>query len=341
MSTSPERGSPLDQRVTLLRIIATIVAMLVAYQSLTAITHPAPDTPAAGWNAIPLGLAAAALALFWQPRPRWMAAILTLFAAIAVQAFTVFGDSAFARTTVSAILSVLAAFFTWAYLIVPIVTWRRGRWSVSELTFERAGDGEGWPAPVRRRVEALAALGFVPRLVHARAEGGAAATLVFLLDASRGILATVTCIDFNARVFLSTRITPFDEPPASRLSVVDVQPPDPLPAPPGHRVLLFPDAPAATLVQHFLQAWQPRRPATAPSDDELAAKLQASLADRERWLIEQGYLAPSATAEHRYTLKGAFTTMYRMLWPMSSLERARLLRNGQEALGGAPGGARR
>ena len=106
-------------------------------------------------------------------------------------------------------------------------------------------------------------------------------------------------------------------------------------------MLLFPDAPAATLVKHFLQAWQPRRPATAPSDDELAAKLQASLADRERWLIEQGYLAPSATAEHRYTLKGAFTTVYRMLWPMSSLERARLLRNGQEALGGAPGGGHR
>lgn len=324
---------PPNQRATLLRLLGTIVAVIVGYQSLSAISAREPDAPALIWSVIPLVFAATALALFWRHRPQWLPAILTLFAAIAVQAFTLFGDSTFARTMVSAILAVLGAFVTWAYVILPLVTWKRGRWSVAALTFEPAGDESAWPPLVRQRVTALVALGFVPRLVHARAESGAAATLVFLLDPARGIVATVTHIDFNARAFLATSLSPYAEPPASRFVVVDVQPPDPLPAPPTSRVLLYPDASTATLLDRFTTVWRPFVPARNVSDAELAAKIEGVLTARERWLVQTGYLEPTDTPlEYRYTLKGAFNSVLRMLWPASSIERTRLVRNGQEAL---------
>jgi hypothetical protein len=317
-----------------LRIVGTIVGVAVALQSLRALADI--DPPNMLSSAAPVPLAVAAIVLFWRSRPLVSLAILALFAAIAVQAFALFGDSLFARTVVGAIACVLLAFIAWAYVVLPILAWRRGRWPVEAIAFVPLANDQQVPEPVRQRMQSLAAQNFVPRLVHARAEGRAAATIIVLAHHEIDAFATVTHITLDGRAFTNTRLTPLSRQTPS-LSIVDAAAPSPFPAQPAHRVLLFPGADAATLLEHYVRL-RGKAPARLLSDDDLAAQMAAATATNEQWLVDAGYLDTEVHGdERRYTLKGGFSAVLRMLWPWAALERARLARNARDALRAASG----
>lgn len=324
--------SDVQARVTMARVVVTIVAASLVLQALSAIVDPDPAAPHPWWSLAPVGLASVALALVWRRRPDGVAAALVLFAAAAITAFTVFGDSPFARMAAGAIALLLFAFAAWTCIVLPLLAWRRGRWPVDRVAFVPFAGGPPIPQAVRDRVDALVALEFSPRLVHARAEGRFSGTIVVLAHPRRDALGIVTHIAAGGDEFVSTRLTTgrLDE-----VSLVDAVAPAPFPAAPGVRVLYLPDASASVLFAHFVRV-HPGAVKAMPSDDAIAATLDGNAATDERWLVEAGYLAPGVQDEtRRYTLKGGFTAVLRPSWPWYPLRRARLAREGREELGGS------
>ena len=323
-------------RLRAFRVVSTIVGCALALQSLQSIGDPDPSAPSAPWRAVPLALALAAVALAWRKRPALPWVTLALFAAAATQAFTLFGDSLFARIAAGAIVAVLGLCLAWACLALPLLAWRRGRWPVKPVAYAPFAPGDDMPQDVRERIASLAAVGFTPRLVHARSEGRAAARIVVLVHDKVDAVATVTHIVLDGNAFSSTRLRPAPRDAAS-LSILDAAPPAPFPPSPVQRLLLFPDADARTLLDHYVSLHGTVPPKPVP-DDQLAAAMAAVSSSYERWLVDAGYLANDVhDDERRYTLKGGFSAVLRVLWPWSALERARLARNGREALRGASG----
>jgi len=192
------------------------------------------------------------------------------------------------------------------------------------------------PQDVAERIRSLAAVGFAPRLVHARGEGRAAATIVVLVHEAIDAVATVTHITLDGHAFSSTRLKPAPRD-APSLSILDAAAPSPFPPSPVQRLLLYPDADARTLLDHYVRL-HGSAPAKPLADDQLAAAMATVTSSYERWLVDAGYLAKDVQDDQRrYTLKGGFTAVLRVLWPWSALERARLARDGRAALRGASG----
>ena len=325
-------------RLRAFRVLATILGAAMALQSLQSLVDHDPDAPNALWSAVPLALALGAIALAWRRRPVAPLATLTLVAAAATQAFTLFGDSLLARIAAGAVLAVMAGIISWAYLALPLLAWRRGRWPADPVVFAPLTHGDDMPDDVRERIGALAAIGFAPRLVHARAEGGTSAFMVLLAHGRRDAFAMVSHFTVNGSTFANTRLM---TPPGAHgraLSLVDALGPAPFPPAPDHELLLFPDADAATLLANFLRLHAADAPATPLDDDALQAAMATVWTAYDRWLLDAGYLAAAADDEvPRYTLKGGFTAVLRPLWPWAALERARRARNGRDALRGASG----
>lgn len=312
------------------RVIATIIAVAVAMQSLAQWRDPA-GTTSAVWSVVPVPLAIAALVLLWLPRPSPLPAVVLLFGAVLIQGSTLFADLEIPHVALGAVAIVLAVVIGWLCLVLPVLVWRRGRWPVEPVGFGPLTAGAQWPEPVQQRAAALAKLGFAPRLVHARAEADGTATIVALAHCERDALATVTHLTLNGITFTGLRITPMPAGTGPRVVLIDMLAPAPFPPPPTQRVLLFPGADAATLFARFLRLHD--HDAQIRSDEELIAALEEGAQRYDRWLVDAGYLTGRVDSSgRRYTLKGSFSAVLRTLRPWHAIEGARLARAGRAAL---------
>jgi len=250
----------------------------------------------------------------WRTPPRWTMGTLALIGAPLLQAFATFGDSPATRVIAGLFAAIIGLRIAWAYLVLPLLAWRRGRWPVEAMTLEPIAM-QPWSTDARKRVQALEALGFVARLQHTRAEGKASGLVVLLTHPGRAVLAKVAAFTVGEYAHAATSLMTF------------------FPAPASTRILLFENADAAMLLRHF-DALDPRKEAgAAPTDDELRAYWNADIQWQERCLVDAGYL--DSRIDHgarRYTLKGGFTSVWRMLWPLAALERVRQIRAAREVL---------
>lgn len=335
MATPTPAGADASQRVTMARILGTIIAAMVVWRSLEGLFDRLPESPPAAWNAVPVVLAAVALAGVWRRPPAFGRAVVALIAAVLGQLFVTFGDSTFARAMGGGILALVALYVAWMYLVLPLFAWRRGRWPVDGVPLVPFAADPAWPAALQRRLQALAAPGFVPRLMHVRAEQGASATIVLLVHPTRDALARVTHFTFGKRALASTALSPWRSPGDLRLSVTDTQPVEIFPSP-SQRVLLFPDAAASQLLDHLGAIREADVRAGPPADAELVATWDDHAASYQRWLVDHGYLARDARrGERAYTLKGGFASVWSSLWPWHARQRSRQIRAAQAALRGA------
>lgn len=336
----------LAPRLTMARILGSIVAGLVIWQSVHGVTQPLAEALPRWWNLAPLALAVVALLLIWRTPPRWSMAALVLITAVLMQVFVVFGNTAFARNVATGVVAVLALYYGWIYLVLPLFAWQRGRWPVEPMALDAYVADPAWPASLQRRLHALEAQGFTPRLMHARTEGHAAATIVILAHAQRPVTAKVAHFAFGDRTYAATAlgdaIRDTSSATQTRTVLTDTPPADVFPPSPERRVLLFPDASAETLLRHHAVVTPRRGDRATLSDDALRAQWNDDLQRHERFLVDAGYLSPTIeNGARRYTAKGGFASVWRSLWPWSTRERARQLRDGREALraASARGGA--
>lgn len=318
--------------LTAARVLVTIVGISIATQALTALATPPPGETRNFANLVPAGLACLGTALVWRRRPAGVPAVLTLFAAVGIAAFTMFGDTAFARAMAGILVGVLALVIAWVGLVLPLLVWRRGRWPTEPLEFVPYAPDAPDTEPLRARREALEALGFSPRLVLARSERGASVTIVAFSHATRSTYASLRRIAVGNVAFASTQVFSAPENGVT-FAVGDALGPSPFPPGPGMRFLLFRDADAAALLAHF-ERLRPSPSQSLPlSDQALAATMQQSMAGYERYLVEAGYLATAEENQsRRYTLKGGFSAALRPRWPWYHALQARCERDGRAAL---------
>ena len=220
-----------------------------------------------------------------------------------------FGDSAFARSVAAVVLSVLAVFYGWIYVILPLFAWRRGRWPTEPIPLRRGSRTTQYgPKRAAARLQALRRPRLPPRLMHVRAEGSASAVIVLLVHpGARPWPPSSTSASASA----CTRHVAWPKRPRGAASAARVVVTDThagrtsFPRSPERCVLLFPDAPtghsAASLRQGRAQG------ARAPSDERCIARWNAHMQRHDRFLVDDGYLSAEVDAgERRYTMKGGY-----------------------------------